>query len=77
MVTCVPFPSGRLLPKTWSLRTEPMDLRAGTETALGRVIAFFGRKEAIRAFGQAGEFQFGGAGGFRRLVGLVEFLIVY
>jgi hypothetical protein len=47
MVTCVPFPSGRLLPKTWSLRTEPMDLRAGTEAALGRVIAFFGRKEAI------------------------------
>jgi hypothetical protein len=29
------------------LSTEPMDLRAGTETALGRVIAFFGRKEAI------------------------------
>ncbi|MBP5144338.1 hypothetical protein HUT00_38210 [Pseudomonas chlororaphis] len=32
------------------LATEPMDMRAGTETALGRVIAVFGARSHVHRF---------------------------
>lgn len=35
-----------------SLATEPMDLRAGTETALARVIAVFGAAKPTRILGR-------------------------
>ena len=36
------------------LATEPMDMRAGTETALARVIAVFGAAQRIGGLGDQG-----------------------
>ncbi|WP_339527203.1 hypothetical protein [Pseudomonas sp. EL_65y_Pfl2_R96] len=44
------------------LATEPMDMRAGTETALARVIAVFGAAKPHRKTGLPGAYVFLKAG---------------
>jgi len=49
------------------LATEPMDMRAGTDTAMARVISVFGAAQPHCAAGAAGESHSGSAtGGHRR-----------